>query len=1023
MKTMIKEFQNPSAKYRPTPLWVWNDKMSKQQINFQLTELATHGFGGAFVHPRPGLVTEYMSDEWFEMWEYALEKAKALGIKLNIYDENSYPSGFGGGLVSSKHPEALLTLMRLETSTSPESVQGEYVTAFAVTEKDGKFINAINLSHLPKEEWKQYGEIFLTVIQEKPEPSGWMAGFAYVDLLRPQVTDTFLQCTHEAYYERFGDDFGKTITAIFTDEPSVSNSGPNRLAFSYWFAYEFKKRNGYDLIKHLPCVFVDVEGDFLEYPATKIRFDYYDTIHELWTKNSIEKISNWCEAHNVNWTGHYFEHEWPHVGVYTSPSVQSNYEFHQWPAIDMLLSNYLRDTPVHALTHTIRELKSAVNQFAKERSVCELYGAGGWDSNFEDYKRMGDWVLVNGVNFINQHLTYSTLMGARKHDHPQSFDWRSAWWNEYKLMNDYFGRASYMLSQGRMEQRILVLNPSTTSYLTEPSKEEGTMFSNPSLDCIKEPNMTQFLTLCQYLSNLQWDYDLGDEYTLQRHAKARNGKLQVVKQNYDCVIVSGSMKNMLSSTVKLLKACAKNGVKIYAVDNPGYYVDGREAKNIFSELNALWKTVDLDQLDKTLSGILKKRIKSTVPFPIGFEHIRRKLNNGDEVWFFTNLSMNSFETTLYLQGNTVKQFELFSGNVTDIIYEKESDWLSFPLKLVRNQSLMLYVTNESNTLPCKKNTVAQYGDYTQITTSLCAITRESENIMPISYADYQDKKKVYVKRLCDQIFRERGFQSNPWDNKVQYKDNILNRNATYNENSGFTITYHFTTLKDFIPKKLEVVVEHPELCHLKVNGKDVVWIPNATYLDHHFGVADITEQTTCGDNTIEVIVDVFNVLMEIDTIYLKGEFGVQVCNEQWILAKEQALDYGSWRKQGMPFYPYAVNYEYRFTIDSTPTSATIDLAHYDAIALSFTINGKPIGLLHADGKREQEIAECLKVGENTLNIRVCGSFKNLFGPHFVNTRGSAWPTMWKQSPKHEPSATSWDLLNFGLNTAPIIKIK
>ena len=63
MEQLLSEFRNPSPEYRPAPLWVWNDAMTKEQIDFQLTELAAHGFGGAFVHPRPGMVTEYLSDE------------------------------------------------------------------------------------------------------------------------------------------------------------------------------------------------------------------------------------------------------------------------------------------------------------------------------------------------------------------------------------------------------------------------------------------------------------------------------------------------------------------------------------------------------------------------------------------------------------------------------------------------------------------------------------------------------------------------------------------------------------------------------------------------------------------------------------------------------------------------------------------------------------------------------------------------------------------------------------------------
>lgn len=90
-------FAEPPAEYRTAPLWVWNADMTDSEIEKSLTELKTHGFGGAFVHPRPGMRVSYLDDNWFATWGKALKKAKELGLKLNIYDENSYPSGFGGG--------------------------------------------------------------------------------------------------------------------------------------------------------------------------------------------------------------------------------------------------------------------------------------------------------------------------------------------------------------------------------------------------------------------------------------------------------------------------------------------------------------------------------------------------------------------------------------------------------------------------------------------------------------------------------------------------------------------------------------------------------------------------------------------------------------------------------------------------------------------------------------------------------------------------------------------------------------
>lgn len=1021
MQNIIREFKNPPALYRPAPLWVWNDEMTEEAIAFQLKELAEHGFGGAFVHPRPGLVTEYLSERWFALWEYALNCAKKLGIKLYIYDENSYPSGFAGGHVSGIVPEGIAAYARIRIAETPEGVRqsGDCVGVYAATDNGNGLKDAVSLAGIPESEWKDYGNRFIAVHTEKQGATGWMAGFAYVDLMRPEVHDAFMETTHEQYFKRFGEDFRDAVPAIFTDEPSVGTVGRDALPFSFWFAHEFQKKNGYDLKKNLPLLFTDAEGDCFDHPAEKVRFDYYNTIHELWVKNGIEATGKWCADHHINWTGHYLEHQWPLTQYNTSPSIQSYYEFHQWPAIDMLLSNYLKDRPTHALTHTIRELRSASNQFGKERALCELYGAGGWDSSFEDYKRMGDWVLVNGVNFIDQHLTYSTIMGARKHDHPQSFDWRQPWWNEYAGMNDYIGRAQWMLTRGRMEQRILVLNPSTTAFLVSGLDASGDMFGNGNPDCIRNPDMTSFLTLCQTLTDNQWDYDLGDEYTLARHGRAENGALNVVKQHYAVVLVSGDMKNMLSSTAALLKSAAEAGVTILAAGKPGNRVDGMVNEAAYAELGKLWKCVTVDEIDACLGKLLPRRITADRAFPAGFDHMRRKLDNGDEVWFFVNHAMEHFEATLTLTGGGVKALDLFTGEIAAVLHTAENGTVRIPVSLVRNQSLMLYVTAEAAEVGKTKKKPAK-----AMKPELVGIRQESENTFPISYCDYTSgwgaEKDVYVKFLCDRIFRERGFASNPWDNKVQFRRNIMERDGDYDEQSGFTAAYRFTLDEGFTPEKLTLAAEHPEYCRLRVNGIDIPWNPGETWLDRNIGVADITAAVKPGENTAEIILDVFRVLFEIETIYLKGDFAVENRRGKWVLTGAKPLGYGSWKEQGRPFYSGAVTYEYKLTLDRAPEYAEIDVNPWGGTALSLTVNGEYAGLIHTDGRRAKEIAGLLKAGENKLVLRVAGNFKNLMGPHFERARGSAWPGMWRANPAHTPDAGTYDLLDFGLTDAPTL---
>ena len=184
--------------------------------------------------------------------------------------------------------------------------------------------------------------------------------------------------------------------------------------------------------------------------------------------------------------------------------------------------------------------------------------------------------MVNGVNFISQHLVYSSITGARKYDHPQSFDYRQPWWKEYTTINDYISRACYLLSQGKMEQRILVLNPATTGFLVEAGKEDANLINNPTLDAVKSPNMKTFLAMVQKLSDEQWDFDYGDEYTLSRHAKVSGKKINVVKQKYDVVIISGDMKNILKPTLELLKNCVKCGIPVIEANKTNPLVEGEK---------------------------------------------------------------------------------------------------------------------------------------------------------------------------------------------------------------------------------------------------------------------------------------------------------------------------------------------------------------------------------------------------------------------------------------------------------------
>lgn len=111
----------------------------------------------------------------------------------------------------------------------------------------------------------------------------------------------------------------------------------------------------------------------------------------------------------------------------------------------------------------VKELSSVANQLGRKRTLCEAYGAAGWELRFEDMKRIGDWLYVLGVNTLNEHLSYVSIRGARKRDHPQSFSYHEPWWDAYHIIVSYFSRLSAALSRGEQANKVLMIEPTTTA--------------------------------------------------------------------------------------------------------------------------------------------------------------------------------------------------------------------------------------------------------------------------------------------------------------------------------------------------------------------------------------------------------------------------------------------------------------------------------------------------------------------------------------------------------------------------------
>ena len=128
------QFVRPSRQYSTGPLWVWNDMLTEAQIRATLRDLAGQHVNQVWVHPRPGLMTPYLGKDWFRLWKVALDEAERLDMNVWIYDENSYPSGFAGGLVPEAMPESRGQGLHFTESDQPAQPADDLVAVYRLTE-------------------------------------------------------------------------------------------------------------------------------------------------------------------------------------------------------------------------------------------------------------------------------------------------------------------------------------------------------------------------------------------------------------------------------------------------------------------------------------------------------------------------------------------------------------------------------------------------------------------------------------------------------------------------------------------------------------------------------------------------------------------------------------------------------------------------------------------------------------------------------------------------------------------------
>ncbi|MFO7958719.1 MAG: glycosyl hydrolase [Candidatus Brocadiia bacterium] len=1000
----LEEFRNPPAACGHVMFWIWNGEVNERRITEMLEQFAEQGVGGVFVHSRTGLLTEYLSDRWFELWEHSLRESARLGLECHIYDEDGFPSGNAGGRVFDECPDAAQQCLRVSRYDDPGSVPGTDLVAAWRLKPDG--------APEPVQDGNTVSNVAGPVIAahwHRPQPGERRRP----DLSRPKVTQTFLRLTHDEYARRFGEQFGHLIRYVFTDEPGI---GADRaLPWSEYILAEFEQDHGYDLRERVGALLFETED------APGVRFDYYETLNRLFCENFAGQCYDWCEEHDLQFTGHWWEHEWPSPGK--QPNAMALYRWMQAPGVDMLgfqfdPSDRLKNS-LYLLT--LKEVSSVAAQLGRPRVLCETYGGGGYEMALEEFKPLSDWCMVHGVNVVNPHLSYQTLVGRRKYDWPQTISDHASWWPCYHLQAMHDRRTVFALLQGEERNRVLLLHPTGSAWLHYVPDIDG-IGSGPQTSSNRLNRLRDSQAdICQALTDAQVDYDLGDEWVMAEFGAVQDGALRVGRRDYEAVILPENMETWLPSTLELVEEFLGAGGTLLALGEPPATVRGRpsDAPAALADKHPdRWVDCEgTDDLLARLRELVPPRVSAPdgSPLPADLSWRREELGDGFTLHFFASPWLQEIDTRVRLDGQNLLALDTMGGDAEPVPTEAHEDGQTADLHLPPGGHA-LWIS-----APGPREEILSFDRAPRDTeVTLERVTRLQPNLLVLDYCDLEVQGRLWrniVTARADAVCgREHGTSRGRRRRAEAPGPEPVDQPRA--PDAGFRVEYRFT-VEGGDRDSFMLAVERPSLYTVGLNDVELHFPEEGRWFDENIYRTSIAEAVRDGENVLALTAPRFGPRTEIAPVYITGDFALEERERGFATVDSRPLTMGDWREMGLLFYPWWLRYELTFVAEQDACGITVRVPDWKGSALRVHIDGEHTGdaayppyeidaMLRGDGER------------HTLWVDVAGNMKNMMGPPFNEDLpiGSSW----LDGPMHQPPGKRYRFLECGLLGLPEVTL-
>lgn len=428
----------------------WQHGETEEVISDYMDKISESGMKAACIEARPH--PQFLKKDWWHDMEVIIRKAKEHDMKLWILDDSHFPTGYANGRIVKDYPQykKLYLYKRRYDVVGPmkgarinagiltgrpwekqglgdKNIVGIYlakrahdytesdsnmdaVDADSMIELKGAFENNIITFDIPA------GAYSVFVIFTTGE-GGEEATEEYLNPLVAEAARVLIDEVYEPHYAHFKEEFGRTITAFFSDEPRFGNiKGPDaQIGKDMVLPWRPGLENEIPFEKkYLPLLWTNAGG-----AERGIRYQYMDLITRLYSENFSGVLAGWCREHGVCYVGHNIEDEGAHCRLgYGAGHYFRAQEMQDYAGVDVIGTQIVPGMPYHHdafstggnngefYHYALAKLAaSAAHLDAKKkgRAMCEAFGAYGWNEGLKMMKWLTDHLISRGITALVPH--------------------------------------------------------------------------------------------------------------------------------------------------------------------------------------------------------------------------------------------------------------------------------------------------------------------------------------------------------------------------------------------------------------------------------------------------------------------------------------------------------------------------------------------------------------------------------------------------------------------------------------------